>query len=209
MISFDKILESHIRTGVYQFKSITVIGLLEFCDGIEYTFMSILIAILRNDWDLSTFQISTLSSIYFVGGVIGNFLCALIADIIGRRRCFIIFNAISVILVIWVSFAGSYEQMLALRLLFGIVFGLTPPLGSVYVSEIVVAKYRGRFTFTLSILFILGKMYLTALCFIFLDNYESGNWRGLIRFNAWPLALNFLGSLFYLKESIRYLMHKG
>lgn len=46
MISFDQILETKIGTGLYQGKTLFIIGLVEFCDGIEYTFMSILIAIL-------------------------------------------------------------------------------------------------------------------------------------------------------------------
>lgn len=53
MISFDRILETKIGTGLYQFKTLCIIGLVEFCDGIEYTFMSILIAILKNEWNLN------------------------------------------------------------------------------------------------------------------------------------------------------------
>ena len=53
MISFDQILEKRIGTGFYQWKTLSIVGLVEFCDGIEYTFMSILIAILKKEWDLT------------------------------------------------------------------------------------------------------------------------------------------------------------
>lgn len=45
MISFDDLLEHKIKTGTHQFKTLGIIGLVEFCDGIEYAYMSILIAI--------------------------------------------------------------------------------------------------------------------------------------------------------------------
>lgn len=53
MISFDNILEKRIGTGFYQGKALAIIGLVEFCDGLKFTFMSILIAILKKEWDLS------------------------------------------------------------------------------------------------------------------------------------------------------------
>lgn len=53
MLSFDNILESNIKTGVFQYKTISIIGLIEFCDGIEYTFMSIMMTILKSEWNLT------------------------------------------------------------------------------------------------------------------------------------------------------------
>ena len=89
------------------------------------------------------------------------------------------------------------------------VFGSTSPLGYVFISEVVESKVRGRFTFSLTILYVLGKIYLVSLCFIFLNDYQSGNWRGLIKFNTIPVFICFLGSMFYIKETVRYSMAKG
>lgn len=52
MYSFDQILESKVKTGSYQFRNIFVVGLIEFCDGIENIFMTLLITILAKEWDL-------------------------------------------------------------------------------------------------------------------------------------------------------------
>lgn len=47
MLSFDNILEKRIGTGFYQNKTLAIIGLIEFCDGMRFIFMSILITVLK------------------------------------------------------------------------------------------------------------------------------------------------------------------
>ncbi|CAD8104679.1 unnamed protein product [Paramecium sonneborni] len=208
MISFDRILETKIGTGFYQFKTLFIIGLVEFCDGIEFTFMSILIAILQKEWDLNQAEVASLGSSFLFGVVLGNLLCAFSADILGRKVTFTIFTGLSSFLVFYTSFSHSYGEMIVLRLCFGLVFGTTCPLGYIFISEVTEAKYRGRFSFGLSLLYIFGKIYFVFLCFFFLDSYTSGNWRGLIRFNGIPITAAFILSLFFIKETIRYHLNK-
>lgn len=119
------------------------------------------------------------------------------------------FTGISIFLIFGISFATEFSQIVILRLLFGVVVGATNPLGYVYVTEVAVTKYRGRFAFSMTLMFVAGKIYLVALCFIFLDDYTSGNWRELIRFNSVPLIVCFLSSLVFLRETIRYYLNKG
>ena len=52
MKTFDNILDEKIGTGAYQYKIFGVVSLLDFCDGIEYAFMSILLSILKTEWGL-------------------------------------------------------------------------------------------------------------------------------------------------------------
>ncbi|CAD8183877.1 unnamed protein product [Paramecium octaurelia] len=209
MISFDEILEKNIKTGWYQARTLSIIGLQEFCAGLEYLFMSILMTILKEEWNLSQNQVALLSSIFLFGIVLGNFLCAFLADIIGRQITFIIFSGLSVILIFYTSFCDSYKEMIILRFLYGLTFGTLNPLGYVYVTEITEAKYRGRFSYALTLIYILGKIYFVILCFIFLDDYTSGNWRGLIRFNGIPITIAFILSILYLTETIRSHLSKG
>lgn len=171
MLSFDNVLEKYIGTGKYQYEAIGIIGLIEFCDGVEYGFMSILMAILKNEWNLSQTEIASLASSFLLGIVIGNLFCAYISDYIGRRITLITFTCISVFVVLAISWSQNIHQILILRLIFGIVFGTTTPLCAVMISEIVEAKYRGRLTFSLTLVYVLGKVYLVILCFIFLDDY--------------------------------------
>lgn len=86
---------------------------------------------------------SILASIYFVGIVIGTIICAFLTDVIGRKAttqytCLIAFG-----LMVWNSFVTTYGEVILVRLLFGIIFGITIPLGHIIISEIVPAKIRG------------------------------------------------------------------
>lgn len=99
--------------------------------------------------------------------------------------------------------------MVGLRLIFGLVFGTTIPISFVVVTEIALAKVRGRVGYTLTLLFISGKLYLVILCFFFLEDYSSGNWRGLIRFNGIPVIVAFIGSLLILRDTARFYLNKG
>ena len=103
MLSFDNILESNIKTGVFQFKTISIIGLIEFCDGVEYTFMSIMMTILKSEWNLTQAEVASLGSSFLMGVVGGNFICAYITDAIGRKTSFTIFVGFSVLLVYYTS----------------------------------------------------------------------------------------------------------
>lgn len=99
--------------------------------------------------------------------------------------------------------------MLILRLLFGIVYGATYPLGYVIISEVTESKYRGRFANAISLIYILGRIYLVCLCYLFLENYKEGNWRGLLRVNIFPFVVALLFSLILVKETIRYYLNNG
>ncbi|CAD8064426.1 unnamed protein product [Paramecium sonneborni] len=208
MISFDDILEQKIKTGRYQFKTLVIIGLVEFCDGIEYAYMSILVAIIKKEWELNQQQIAYLGSSFLLGMVIGNCICAFLTDIIGRKTTFTIFTGLSVFLIYFTSICTSYNQMITLRLLFGIVFGTSYPLGYVFITEITEPKYRGRFGYSMGVLFVIGKIYLAFLCILYLEDFTTGNWRGLIRVNAIPVAISFIFSLFFLKETARFYLNQ-
>ena len=96
-----------------------------------------------------------------------------------------------------------------LRLAYGLVFGMIMPLSSVLISEVVTKSFRGRIQTCLSLMYVLGKMYLVLSCMFFLDNLQEGNWRGLLLFNSIPALICSVLSMLYLRESARFLLSKG
>jgi len=96
--------------------------------------------------------------------------------------------------------------MCFLRLAYGAIFGFTLPLSYVIVCEIVLAAKRGRIGTILAIFYNFGKIYFVMLCYIFLDDYQSGNWRGLILFNSIPVFFCFIGTILYVTESPRFVL---
>lgn len=130
--------------------------------------MSILMTILKQEWNLSVTEVSSLGAVYLMGTVIGSILCAYITDVLGRKRTFIIFCGLSSLCVYGISFTRRIEEILVLRFLFGMVFGLTYPLAYIYMSEVSISQNRGRMSFSLGLMYVLGKIYLVLLFFYFL-----------------------------------------
>lgn len=109
-----------------------------------------------------------MASSFIIGIVIGSFLCAFIADLMGRKKSYVLFLGLSVFSIYYLSLVSTILQMLLVRLVLGITYGITMPLGHVFSSESVEAKFRGRFGLSLTISIITGKIYLVFLCFFYL-----------------------------------------
>ncbi|CAD8097926.1 unnamed protein product [Paramecium primaurelia] len=182
--------------------------MIDFADGIEKTLIGTLQSILKTQWKLNDLDISLMTSSYFIGIVSGTLLCAFYADQIGRAKTLLYSSLLAFLLLLWHSFAQSFEEILILRFCFGVIFGTTIPLGHIVISEIVPAKIRGQVMTIVATVFIVGKIYCTGLQMIFLDDYKSGNWRMLLIVNSIPLLLCFICSLIYLRESPRYYFTK-
>lgn len=85
VIHFDQILSNRVKLGAYQYQAFAILSLIDFIDGFQEILSSILLAILTLEFNLTQFQQSLLTSIYFIGIVIGNFISALASDKLGRR----------------------------------------------------------------------------------------------------------------------------
>ncbi|KAM3128991.1 hypothetical protein pb186bvf_018908 [Paramecium bursaria] len=195
---------THIKTGMFQFKLFTVINLVQFCDGILYAYASLVQPIIKQEWNLSQSEDAQMASSFIIGIVIGSFLCAFIADLMGRKKSYVLFLGLSVFSIYYLSLVSTILQMLLVRLVVGMTYGITMPLGHVFSSESVESKFRGRFGLSLTISIITGKIYLVFLCFFYLQDLKTGNWRGMILLNLIPITLAFLGSIFILQETVRF-----
>ena len=60
-----------------------------------------------------------------MGATIGNYICAYIADTIGRKTTLIIFSGFSFVALLYTSIVTSYIEILFVRLAFGAVLGIT------------------------------------------------------------------------------------
>ena len=58
-------------------------------------------------------------------------------------------------------------------------------------------------------MYIFGVLYLTGCCYIFLDSFSSGNWRGLLRAISVPALISLSGTILFLRESPRLHIAQG
>ena len=99
--------------------------------------------------------------------------------------------------------------MIIARFLYGFTYGFTVAITTSVFAEITPNKFRGKGILFLNFCISLGKLYGLLLAAIFLKDFTSGNWRSMMICSCLPNVIVFFGSVFFLRESPRYLIAHG
>lgn len=152
-----------------------------------------------------------------LGCALGAFSAGRLADLYGRRSMLII-AAVCFIISAWGSgIATSSIQFVIYRIIGGAAVGGASVMAPAYISEVSLARYRGRLSSLQQVAIIFG------LFVAFLSNYllarvagstvtmlwwGYGAWRWMFWMELLP-AVAFLVALMFIPESPRYLVVKG
>ena len=151
-----------------------------------------------------------------IGCAVGAFFAGRLADVIGRRAVMILAAVLFLIGALIQGFTDVHSLFVAARFAGGMAVGAASVLSPLYISEVAPANIRGRMSTVQQVMIITG---LTAA---FLVNYflaqQAGSslgeiggreaWRWMYLAQAVPAAV-FLGALFLIPESPRYLVMRG
>lgn len=152
-----------------------------------------------------------------LGCAAGALIAGRMADIFGRRALLLV-SAVFFIISAWGSgIANGSAEFVAYRILGGLAVGAASVMAPAYISEIAPAHLRGRLTTIQQVAIIAG------LFCSFLSNYSLAGAAGAsteafwLGFQAWRWmfwvelipAILFLGCLFFIPESPRFLVLKG
>jgi sugar porter (SP) family MFS transporter len=152
-----------------------------------------------------------------LGCAVGAFFAGRLADMFGRRAVLIV-AAILFLVSAWGSgIADTSLEFVVYRVLGGLAVGAASVMSPAYISEVSLARYRGRLSTVQQIAIISG------LFIAFVSNYllakVAGSsvtqlwlgfeaWRWMFWIEIFPAAL-FLVALLFIPESPRYLVAKG
>ncbi|KAG9140842.1 hypothetical protein Leryth_010391 [Lithospermum erythrorhizon] len=195
---------SAVGVGNFHAFALLYAGLGWASDAIEMMLLSIVGPAVQSEWGLSPGEESLLSSVVFVGMLVGAYFWGLISDVYGRRKGFIGAIISTALAGFFSTFSYNYNTLLILRCLLG--FGVGG--GHVFTSwflEFAPVSSRGAWTVSISIFWTTGTIFEASLAWIIMPRL---GWR-------WLIALSCLPSLFVLlfagltPESPRYLCMKG
>lgn len=110
MLTFDDILSNRIGFGKFQYTSFAILGFIDFLDGSEGMYVTLLNAILFKEWSLTIFQLILLGAIFNTGLFVGAILCSLTADYFGRKNLLVFATVIQVSLHFFFNFFFSFLQ---------------------------------------------------------------------------------------------------
>ncbi|KRX08051.1 Major facilitator superfamily domain, general substrate transporter [Pseudocohnilembus persalinus] len=203
---FDHIIENKVKVGLFQLRHLAILVLIDSNDGAQLVLMSFIMPILQHEWNLSNFQISILTSIFYLGTSIGSCYTGKIADVKGRRYA-IKWSSLSLFICsICFYVIQDVYQMALIRLIYGMIYGISLPLTTSMFSEIIPMQYRGKGLVIINLFVSVGKIVGCLFAWICLDNFSSGNWRLMMVLSSFPSLIVFWGSFYVLSESPRFLV---
>lgn len=208
-LNFDEILEKRIGCGKYQYLTVFFLCLVDFNDGIELLSMSLILPILKREWELESFWLEVISSVFYLGMLIGALITGKVSDKYGRRLTILIASSLQFLITICFCFVNSILTLIILRFIYGFIYGFSLPLSISMVSEIIPVKYRGKLIVLTNFCVSVGKIWGIFLAYLTFNNFNEGNWRFMMALCALTPLLVVIGMYFFVKESPRFLLSIG
>lgn len=207
-MALEQIINSRVGLGQFQLRAFLVLCLVDMNDGVELVLSSFLNPIIRAAFPGTTPNtIEMLASIFYAGILVGSLGSGMLADRYGRRRLIVWGALLQMGVSLMFYYAGSMGAMMLLRFSYGFSFGFTVAVTTSMFAEISPAAHRGRGILLINFCISIGKLYAVFLGWLFLrPQLEDTNWKLMMVCGGMPNILVFLGSLYFLQESPRYLL---
>ncbi|CAM0145746.1 unnamed protein product [Urochloa decumbens] len=190
--------------GKFQILILSYAGIGLIAEAMEMMLLSFVGPSVQLEWKLTSHQESMITSVVFVGMLIGAYSWGVVSDNYGRRRGFLFTAIVTSGAGFLSSFAPNYLSLISLRFLVGIGLGGGPVLGSWFL-EFVPAPSRGTWMVVFSAFWTVGTIFEASLAWMVMPKF---GWRWLLALSSIP---SFLLLLFYAitPESPRFLCMKG
>jgi MFS transporter, SP family, arabinose:H+ symporter len=193
-----------------------------FLFGFDTAVISGTIGFVKDKFLLDALAEGWFVSIALLGCIFGVMIAGILSDNFGRKLVLILSAVLFSISAIGCAISGSYIELIIYRLVGGIGIGVASIISPMYISEISIARMRGKLITLYQLAITIGI--LTAYIsnyFILIHSENVSNssgtfwswifseelWRGMFGVESIP-ALIFLLLLFFVPESPRYLLMK-
>ncbi|WP_245813994.1 MFS transporter [Rhodococcus marinonascens] len=187
-----------------------VIGLGLFFDIYEIFLAGVLGSVLSEEFHLSASLLPLLLSSAFLGMFIGALTLGRLADLLGRRRAFLLSLGIYSVFSLLAAFSAGPVMLLVTRFLAGIGIGAEPPVSDTYLGDLLPPENRGRYTawaYTLSFCGVPAAGFL-AHWLVPIAPFGFSGWRWMFLVGALGAVIVF-GLRTALPESPRWLEAVG
>lgn len=179
--------------------------------------------IVRNQFSLSASGEGWYVGCALIGSIIGVLCAGSLSDYIGRKITMLISAAFFSISAIGCAVCGSFDALVAFRIIGGVGIGIVSIVSPIYISEVSPAKIRGTLV-SLYQLAVTAGFLLAYLANWAIDAgidpsaaadaglwsrmFNAEAWRGMLGSENLP-ALLFLFIIFFIPESPKWLIIKG
>ena len=156
----------------------------------------------KETFTIDLHQGSWITSLFFIGNIIGCVAGGYINQKIGARKIFLISAPISAVTWIMIALANELWIIFVSRIISGVIFGLFQANGKVYNAEIAHPDLRG------SLGTVIGNMFAFGSTYTYILGYLIHSWRLIAWLQLIPCCLMAI-SVFFVPESPYWLVEHG
>jgi AAHS family 4-hydroxybenzoate transporter-like MFS transporter len=189
----------------FNYLLIALSWLVTLFDGLDMMMLSFTAPYMQDELSLTDVQIGHIFSAGTVGMIFGGLFFTNLGDRIGRRPTIVACTFAFGILTFLTGFANSYESLLALRFLDGLVIGGALPLAWALNVEFVPPKLRGTVIAFIMMGFSLGSAAAAPLTNLIAPTH---GWEGVYFAGGIGSVICAVAIAFLLPESPRFLATK-
>jgi putative MFS transporter len=157
-----------------------------FLDGYDLLIINAALLLLVPAFGLSGAQTGLLTSLPFIAMAVGALAAGRIADLVGRRRMFLIDVALFFVLAILQAFVQAEWQLFVMRTLIGFAIGMDMPLGTSMLAEYSPRGRIGRMTATMQTMWVAGGMVAAVVGYLTYQLGGADAWRWMFASAAVP-----------------------
>jgi VNT family MFS transporter (synaptic vesicle glycoprotein 2) len=208
--AYDECLDS-LGYGYYHYWLLLICGLVNSSDAIEMICVSFLLndVQLTDNMNIYGLNKGLLTSIIFLGMLLGAIIFGIVADKIGRKKSLITSLLINCVGGALSSAAPDFGLLITFRFFCGLGVGGSIPVLFTYFSEMFGLQRRGRYMVYLAMFWMVGSILVTSFAWIILpQKLSTHSWRVFLLVSSIPCLITV--SLFsFLPESPKYLLLRG
>ena len=156
-----------------------------------------------------------------IGSICGVLAAGTLSDYLGRKLTMLISAALFSISAIGCAVCGSFDGLVAYRIIGGVGIGIVSIVSPIYISEVSPAKIRGTlvslYQLAVTVGFLLAYLAnwvidaggdLSVAGNLWTNMWNAEMWRGMLGSETLP-ALLFFSIIFFIPESPKWLIVKG
>ncbi|MBA7578830.1 D-xylose-proton symporter [subsurface metagenome] len=175
--------------------------------GFDTGVISGAIPFVTDHFQLSTLQAGFAVSSLMIACTIGATVVGALTDRFGRKKVLIFAALLFTLSALLSAVPRSFGDLIAARFIGGLAVGIASVVSPMYIAEIAPAHIRGRLVALNQLTIVTGILASYFSNWLLVDIGPS-NWRWMFAAEAIPAGL-FLGALFFVPESPRWLIKQG
>lgn len=178
-------------------------------------------AIVKSQFGLTDMMEGWYVGCALIGSIAGVLVAGSLSDYLGRKLTMLISAALFSISAIGCAVCGSFDSLVAYRIIGGVGIGIVSIVSPIYISEVSPAKIRGTlvslYQLAVTVGFLLAYLAnwvidsnadLSVAGSLWTNIWNSEMWRGMLGSETLP-ALLFFFIIFFIPESPKWLIVKG